>query len=352
MRSNIDFFIGEVINVFQDTYTDKYKDQFYTILVRTYNEVNTQQIYCRPADMNIKKIPLIGEHVFIFKGISQEATNNIVTTAWYYLTTLPLQNSLHQNSLPSTTKQETAASTKTDITAVNAKPTTNVSDTVPLGSTFAQQPNIPFLQPFEGDILMEGRFGNSIRFGSSHGLESENNRYSQSQVLAWAGGPSKPIIILSNQRPKEGKEFSLENINDDYSSLYLTSGQTVKTLRLSKELSKSNNFSGSELIGSSDRIILQAKTDNIVLDAATRLTVNSPKIFFGSENGPFSPIPKGDVLEKVLRAIISAIRVGTVGSGGIYSRPTPGEGSLRIAESLIGTMSSNRFWIDNTNNIG
>lgn len=353
MRSKIEFYIAEVIDVFKDTYTDKYPDQLYSILVRTFNDVNTQQIYCRPADINIKKIPLVGEHVFIFKGVSQQSTNDTVVTAWYYLSTLPLQSSLNHNSLPTTTKQITENTNKIDINATNPKNSNeNNIDNIELGKTFTERNDIPFLQPFEGDILVEGRFGNSIRFGSSHGKGNESGRYSQNQIISWDGRESRPLIILSNKKPKEGKTFSLENIQDDYSSLYLTSGQEIKTLKLSKELSKSNDFSGAEFIGSADRVILQSKTSSIVLDAATRVTLNANNIFLGSENGPKSPIPKGDVLEQILRFIISAIRAGAVGSG-IYSRPIPpGLASLTSAELLIESLSSNRFWIDKNNNIG
>lgn len=350
MRSSIDFFIAEVIDVFNDTYTNKYSDQLYTILVRTYNEVNTQQIYCRPADVNIKKIPLVGEHVFIFKGVSQQATNDIVTTAWYYLTTLPLQSSLNHNSLPSTTTQTTSTSNKIDINAVNAKSSTeNLPENILLGTTFTERTDVPFLQPFEGDLLVEGRFGNSIRFGSSHGKGNENGRYTQIQASSWDGRTGRPIIILSNKRPISEKSFSIENIQEDYSSLYLTAGQEIKTLRFTKPPTKSNDFSGSELIGSADRIILQSKISNIILDAATRVSLNTDEVFIGSESGPHSPIPKGDVLEQILRNIISAIRAGSTGSGGVYSRPTPGAGALLVAESLLSSLSSNRIWIDKIN---
>ena len=353
MRTNIEFFIAEVIDVYNDTYTDKYPSQFYTVLVRTYNEVNSQQIYCRPADMNIKKIPLIGEHVFIFKGITQETSNDIVTTAWYYLTTLPLQSSLNHNSLPQTTKQVAAKATTTDINSVNPKSSKeNIPENIPLGVTFKEQPNVTFLQPFEGDLLIEGRFGNSIRFGSSHGQVNESNRYTQNQVISWDGRPSRPIIILSNQQPQptNNKTFSIENISNDYSSLYLTSGQEIKTLKLSKNLTKSNNFTGSEFIGAADRVILQAKTDNIILDAVTRVLLNTENVYLGSESGPHSPIPKGDILEEILMSIILAIKYGVVGTSGIAASPsTAAELRLDYAAAKLKSLQSNRFYIDKNN---
>ena len=73
MKTNVEFFIGEVVEAaVGETYTDTDSDSLYTILVKTYNDYNPQRIYCRPANINIKQIPLIGEHVFIYRSIGVE----------------------------------------------------------------------------------------------------------------------------------------------------------------------------------------------------------------------------------------------------------------------------------------
>ena len=73
----------------------------------------------------------------------------------------------------------------------------------------------------------------------------------------------------------------------------------IKTIQLSKELTRSNGFSGSQIIGSADKVVLQAKTGTIVLDAFKRISMNANEILLGSE-GATSPLVKGDVLEQIL----------------------------------------------------
>jgi hypothetical protein len=145
---------------------------------------------------------------------------------------------------------------------------------------------------------------------------------------------SSPIIILSNRKPSTPKKFTLENVNDDYSSLYLTSpGQEIKTIQLSKELTRSNGFSGSQLVGSADKIVLQAKTGTIVLDAFKRISMNADEILLGSE-GATSPLVKGEILKQILQHIISAIRAGVIGPAGAYSIPTPGSWELSLQQKV------------------
>lgn len=356
-KKNLDFKVGEVVATFNDTYLDTRQNWLYSILVRTINETNPQQIYCRPADLNIKKIPLVGELVFIFQAYGNESSSSKVRTNWYYLTTLPVQSALNHNSLAGASAvqrnekdgvlEQQTGDIKIDIDTTTPKTTSDAdtNSTIPLGVTFNERADVPFLQPYEGDLLIEGRFGNSIRFGSSHG-QIENGRYNQIQASSWDGRSGSPIIILSNRKPDTPKKFTLENINEDYSSLYLTSpNQEVKTIQLSKELTRSNGFSGSQLIGSADKIVLQAKTGTIVFDASKRISMNADEILLGSE-GATSPLVKGDVLEQVLKAIISAIRAGVIGPAGAYSTPVPGEGALAIAEGLLNSMKSTKFKID------
>jgi len=343
IKTKIEFFIGEVIEVYDETYLDSDSNSLYTVLVKTYNDYDEQSIYCIPANINIKQIPLVGEHVFIYRGITPESNDDKVRTQWYYLTTLPLQSSIHHNSLPGTTKKSQEQKTDINLSVPRTTSSSNTSQQISLGNTFQERSDIPFLQPYEGDILIEGRFGNSIRFGSTY---SGTGNYSQIQSSAYSGPAGSPIIILSNRKPGTPKKFTLENINNDYSSLYLTSpNQEIKTIQLSKELTRSNNFNGSQFIGSADKVVLQAKTGTIVLDASKRISMNADEILFGSE-GATSPLVKGEVLEQILKAIISAIRAGVVGTAGVYSTPTPGEGALATAERLLNSMKSTKFKID------
>ncbi len=80
--------------------------------------------------------------------------------------------------------------------------------------------------PFEGDMILEGRFGNSIRFGSST-PQGKNN---------WSENDSEgePITIISNGQ--SSPDYTpLENINEDASSIYLTSNQNIQNFNISSK---------------------------------------------------------------------------------------------------------------------
>ena len=91
--------------------------------------------------------------------------------------------------------------------------------------------------PFEGDMILEGRFGNSIRFGSSN-PQGKNN---------WSDNDSEgePITIISNGQTTEGAA-AIEDINGDASSIYLTSNQNINNLNIASKNFKSLNANFTE----------------------------------------------------------------------------------------------------------
>ena len=84
--------------------------------------------------------------------------------------------------------------------------------------------------PFEGDMILEGRFGNSIRFGSST-PKGKNN---------WSENDSEgdPITIISNGQTPQGSA-AIEDINGDASSIYLTSNQNINNFNIASKNFKS-----------------------------------------------------------------------------------------------------------------
>ena len=82
--------------------------------------------------------------------------------------------------------------------------------------------------PYEGDMILEGRFGNSIRFGST------NNSQEISNPNAWSdsGNTGDPITIIRNGQSsnldEKGWIPTTERINEDATSIYLTSNQRLQ----------------------------------------------------------------------------------------------------------------------------
>jgi hypothetical protein len=264
---------------------------------------NQKIIIAKPANINSKRIPLVGEYVLLVKTFNQEATSEKWRHSWYYLSTIDIQSSINDNTIPGLSIQLTQE---------------QIDSTLP-GKTFKPKVISP-LQPFEGDVLMEGRWGNSIRFGSTVDL---SDAYSIDRP--WEGKQSgDPITIIANgQKNYPNKQFTVENIETDDSSLYLTSTQSIPKLKLNNiiNLGKSESgFSKSQLIGVADRILLKAKTDVVVLDSQLGIELNAPKINLGA-TGQYEAILQGPAVVEVLRKIIEVIQTGFVDSTGATSIP-------------------------------
>ena len=95
------------------------------------------------------------------------------------------------------------------------------------GQYFREPINIRPLRPYEGDYILEGRFGNSLRFGST--IDNESTNYPND----WSneGNLGNPITILKNGQYEDLQKDSIDNIiediNLDHSSIYLCSSQQI-----------------------------------------------------------------------------------------------------------------------------
>ena len=107
-EDSILFLVGEVVTGYDNTL--KYiasgsvstTNKLFTIQVRVINRFTKQfDVYtCRPFNMNFKQIPLIGEHVLIFRAYSQETTLDGTNIEWYYLNPYSIQSSVNANLVP------------------------------------------------------------------------------------------------------------------------------------------------------------------------------------------------------------------------------------------------------------
>jgi len=139
-----------------------------------------------------------------------------------------------------------------------------------LYNSFIEDGEFRGLQTFEGDYLLEGRFGNSIRFGST-------NKSGNQDLSPWSTNPvelsSNPITLLSNQHNYKmpSSELNVENINLDGSSIYLTSNQSIPlnigNIALSSITNPINvsDYTNPQVIINADRTIISSKSDEILM---------------------------------------------------------------------------------------
>ena len=290
---NVKFLIGEVssyVNSYQQPDNKEARNvNLINVLVKDGDRPYTiNNIY--PASVNNKQIPLIGEHVLIFEGLAPEGNYNYRPPQYYYLTTIAMQSNVNDNRafINDSNYLETAE------------------------SNYELKENASTKQPFEGDVLIEGRWGNSIRLGSTS--KSNDDKYSVNPT--WLGSLSTdPIIIVSNNSKESSNinQFNVENVNNDDSALYLTSKQKITNFTLGSINNKNSlscytpgesEFSRSQFIGIADRVILKAKTDIAVIDAEKGIVLNTHnEIKLGNDEANESMV-HGNVLIHILQLII------------------------------------------------
>lgn len=279
-------------------------DQLFALKVQTLTQFFKRDVFlARPSNMSSKQIPLIGEIVLIYKSINDHSNSNNYREGWYYLSSIGVHSTINENRLP----------------GISSRLTDEAIEQIPAGLTFKSKAVSP-LQPYEGDTIYEGRWGQSIRLGSSiasyptTGFEKPqtSNGYYHKQAPWFTPGQiaGDPIIVISNGRKTlPRKELVVENLEQDASSLYLTSTQNLDTLKLSKDLTVHNNsFVGSQFVGVADRVILRAKQDVAVIDSQEGIVLNTPNnIYIGGEAAS-QPLVHGDVLLDILNKILDHLQ--------------------------------------------
>jgi hypothetical protein len=239
---------------------------------------NNQSVVASPLDTNIKRIPILGESVMILQADSAEGSGGQKNTKKYYLNPSGLQKNIHSNALPAGNKVGTTDGGASYASAQNGNPnTSNTTDSsANLGDGFVERTDVGSLQPFLGDVLIEGRFGHSLRFGYTPAGSGASKEPSWSSST-----PENPITILSNGRKAAGSynKFIIEDVSDDLSSIWLTSSQKLKLTTSNKipsDVDAQSQFDKPSIVLNSDRILLNSKTDWVVLSGAKSVSVATP----------------------------------------------------------------------------
>ena len=254
-------------------------------------------VVAKPLDINIKNIPISGEIVMLMKAPNAYNTPSRNSSDFYYTNSISLQGSIHHNGLPGVNefiqnKNPNNKNVREDTQDGIILKTSEISGiTSTIDPLFPERLDVFPLQPYPGDILIEGRFGQSIRLGSTI---NEDDRYALSPSWQEGSGASgNPIIIISNgTNPKKEKKYNsfiLENIDQDDSGIWLTSGQSVSFTQASNftpsiedkgiDLFKKNGYAGNQVIVASDRIILNARKQELIGFSKEGIAFSSDKVF-------------------------------------------------------------------------
>ena len=209
--------------------------------------------YAKPFNNHIKYYPLINEIVLVAKLPSKEMYQSEGNDHWYYMhAPINIWKNENHNAAPliadSFYKQyqkkiDTYLETDSGVSNIERGPAdgdlTRDLD-ISLGNYFRELPK-KGLKPFEGDLIVEGRWGNSIRMGST-------NRFKENFWSDDVAANGDPITIISNGMNKDPLFYknnsieddsvdsswiqTTEHINLDPSSIYLTSNQRIRNFKV------------------------------------------------------------------------------------------------------------------------
>tara|TARA_Y100000004_G_scaffold52297_1_gene57988 strand:+ start:664 stop:1821 length:1158 start_codon:yes stop_codon:yes gene_type:complete len=168
------------------------------------------------------------------------------------------------------------------------------------------------LLPNEGDVVIEGRFGNTIRLGSD----------------LVNGNTESPNIILNVGQSKDEfpnpKEPVEEIIDTDGSSIYLTTNQELEFTPAIESKVVQSPYKDKNIFIGSDRILFNTfnggdigmfSANNISIGSVNKVVLETPQVKIGSDDAS-EPQVLGQTLYDRLDALVTAI-------GGVIGIPTP-----------------------------
>ena len=219
----------------------------------------------KPLTPNITSVPVIGEHVVVVEYNGQH----------YYTSIINRKGSVNENSIPGVSSDYT----------VNTK----------YGESFERKGVKP-IHINEGDIVFEGRFGHSIKFGN-------DNFKPQIKIVA-------------------GNRGTTENLNVDDSSIYLLGASSDNPNDGTKKIQiKSDDI----FINSRNNVFIEG--EEIILNAKSGQTIK-----MGDPRAPMVPTIRGDVLFKFQSDLLTLM--GDILSALSGSPPNIAKAALKLPPKL------------------
>lgn len=287
--------------------------------------------FARPLFPNNSNVPLKNEIVYVIGLPNANVQSNVNDIAYYYFQAVNIWNSTHHNAIPDPLYSDTMPeSQQQDYTQTEAGIVRRVTDggtEIDLGEGFQEKLEVRNIQPYPGDIIYQGRWGQSFRFGSTLQNAPIPNDWSNS------GEDGDPITIIKNGQHEEETDPwvpQVEDVNEDKSSIYLTTTQQIPIDVASKNYASYASspeatpvYNKEQIILNSGRLLFNSKSDSILmssfdtinLNSVNSLNIDTPKtivaskeIYLGDKNAT-EPVILGDKflddLSKLLSTLIS-----------------------------------------------
>lgn len=277
-------------------------------------KVDTEDTTTLPVAFPINRFftnyPLKNEIVFIIRGPKNTNTpdkNKFLERVDYYMPVVGIFNEVNYIPFPD-----------------NSNPPEEPNPSFNSEERFEPFSGVRPLHPYNGDVILQGRNGQSIRLS---GAISKNN------TLTDDSNAQEPFTIISNgHEDLSNNVFYNENINRDKSSIYLTSDHIVPLIQskvkyggAKKRPVLSDKYKGAQIVINSGRLFFNSHTDDIqftsttdfgvsaktaYIDAEDYVSLDAKKIYLGEKAKQFErqPVILGDQLEAFLRELLDALQ--------------------------------------------
>jgi hypothetical protein len=231
----------------------------YGAITYNFEDSNEKDNYAKPFDRNNFTFPIKGETVVILKMFHPYSQ-----TFWLPYTNTPYPNYRKDyttnNSIVKDNNPDSGAGVdrkKAEAAGGTTTPPPGKDDDI----GYKINEKIKFLKPKQGDTILSGRVGNTIRLSELF-LSSDDKPY-------------PGIFIRNKQNPeldsKKIGELVDEDINKDGTSVYIVSGKTKVPFKETIKQGKTafagypSDFSGDQFFLNSDRIVLSAKAKEFII---------------------------------------------------------------------------------------
>lgn len=258
-------YYGRVVDVILDESHEQYSAKgggisingvFYKPLKSNASEQGKTDLpFAYQVGAQIKEVPLVGEIVKV-EALPIPSDDDFKNkTRKYYTQILNIWNNPNNNFYPDTVNNS-------DIDFSQNNTFLELGTVNPIGSS-------------PGDIQFEGRQGQSLRFT---GGKSITNTWVDNSNLG------KPLIILSNGQKETEEGFTIlgEDVNEDSSSIYLTSDHKIPLEQASLKRAAYDDapleakvFKGNQVLINGGRLFLNAKEHDIQLSSVKSIGLNT-----------------------------------------------------------------------------
>lgn len=244
--------------------------------------------------------PLVGEYVLVFRALGR----------YYYVGPINIDRHVTQNARPLQGDLVEAAQRSNVLSRQRAA----------LGGVLKQKPQVKtkagdeFIeadaQPvkvFEGDVIYQGRYGHSIRFGTSQ-MHLRPDRQSPNIVLRT--GQSKNSLKVE----KNKSSLTIEDLDVDASSIYMTSDELLPFTPATKKsdtflysmVSKPGSFDGAQILLNSDTLVFNSKLKSIYMFSKEGIHMNSLKQGMTLDS-------EGPITERTLQDLTMLAKLNIIG---------------------------------------